>query len=118
MSGLLSRHAAYHPGMNGPNGAPVGMASVALVLGALALVALPLSYLWLLSPNSNPSWFGVVIPIAEIGGLVAAVAAILLGRRARSAGNRSRAAIWGPRLAASGLGLYLLLLLVAFTRYG
>ena len=73
------------------------------------MVAIPLSYSWLLEP-AGPAGYDPVVRIVEFGGLIAAFAAFLLGRRARISGDRSTAAIWGPRLGGAAIiGFFLLL---------
>ena len=74
------------------------------------MVAIPLSFTWLLEPAANPSGFGPLVKAFEIGALIAALGAFMLGRQARRAGDRSDAAIWGPRLGAAAILGFLLLL--------
>lgn len=45
----------------------------------------------------------MLIPLIELGGVIAAAGALLLGRRARSTGDRSSGAVWGPRLGAASI---------------
>jgi len=47
---------------------------------------------------------------------VAAAAALLLGRRARAAGDRSTGAIWGPRLGAAAVVGYVMVFFLLATR--
>jgi hypothetical protein len=74
------------------------------------MIAIPLSFTWVLEPGANPAGYGPLVSIFEFGGLIAALAAFLLGRQARARGDRSVAAVWGPRLGAAAMLGFLLLL--------
>ena len=76
---------------------------LAFALGALAFLALPIAYQWTFRPASRPPGSDILVPVLELGGLLAAAAALLLGRRARAAGDRSSGAVWGPRLGAAAI---------------
>lgn len=84
----------------------------------VALIAIPLSFTFVLEPGANPSGYGPIATIVEFGGLIAALGAFMFGRRARLAGDRSNEAIWGPRLGAAALVGFLLLLLGAASPAG
>ena len=86
----------------------VHQANLGLGLGLLSFVLWPFAYAWLLAPGSNPDWFRILIPVAEWGALICAVAAIWFGVGARRAGVASRAARWAPRLGLATIGLYVL----------
>ena len=74
-----------------------------LVLGAFAMVVTPMSFI--LATGSLPiaPIVAAVLPVLRYGGLGAAIAAIVLGRRARLAGDRSTGAVWGPRLGGAAI---------------
>ena len=76
---------------------------LAFALGALAFLALPIAYQWTFRPASRPPGSDILVPVLELGGLLAAAAALLLGRRARAAGDRTSGAVWGPRLGAAAI---------------
>jgi len=83
----------------------VQLARVGFLLGLVGLLAWPLSYAWVPSAGHNPAWIGVVVPIAEWGAIACAIAAIVLGTRARRAGVTSITATLAPRLGWLTLGL-------------
>jgi hypothetical protein len=76
----------------------------AIALAAIAIVALPLSYGWLLSPGEDPPWLAPVIAVAEWGGLACASAAIWLSRR-----TQSPLAARARRIAIAAIGIYVLI---------
>ena len=84
----------------------VRQANLGLGLGLLSFVLWPFAYIWLLAPGNDPDWFRVLIPVAEWGALICAVAAIWFGVGARRAGLVSRGATWAPRLGLATIGLY------------
>jgi hypothetical protein len=88
-----------------------GRARLALALGVISFVAVPLSYSWVLSPGSNPPWLTPVIATAEWGGLAAAIAAIWHGRRALSLGATGPAATWAPRIGIATIVVYIAMLI-------
>jgi len=49
----------------------------------------------------------ILVPIAELGAVACAIAAIWLGHRARRPGATSLGATWGPRLGGLTLALVL-----------
>jgi hypothetical protein len=73
----------------------------ALALALVALVGLPLSYSWVLSPGEDPVWLRPVIAVAEWGGLAAALAALWLASR-----TRARAGVRAKRVALGALAIY------------
>lgn len=83
-------------------------ARVALVLGVIGFLVWPLSYAWIPNAGSNPAWINWLVPIAELGAIACAIAAIWLGIRGRRNGMTSRAAVWAPRLGGLTLGLMVL----------
>lgn len=85
-------------------------ARLALALGVVSVLLWPLSYAWLPAAGRNPDWILILVPVAELGALGCAIAAIWLGLRARRSGLASRGAIWGPRLG----GLTLVLIVGGF----
>jgi hypothetical protein len=91
--------------------APVGFA-----FGAVAMVALPIAYGWAFRPGTRPAGADVLIPILELAGILAAAAALLLGRRARASGDRTGAAIWAPRLGAAAIVGYALTVVMTMFR--
>lgn len=82
----------------------------------MAFFALPISYQWTFRPSSRPPGSDALIPVLELGAIVAAGAALLLGRRARAAGDRSTGAVWGPRLGAAAIVGYVMVFFVLMTR--
>ncbi|HJP87933.1 MAG TPA: hypothetical protein VJ850_02735 [Candidatus Limnocylindrales bacterium] len=100
-----------------PASEPAGLeARLAFALGVMAFFALPISYQWTFRPSSRPAGTDGLIPILELGAIIAAGAALLLGRRARAAGDRSTGAIWGPRLGAAAIVGYVMVFFVLMTR--
>ena len=77
------------------------------------MVALPIAYGWVFRPSTRPLGADALIPILELGGIVAAAVALLLGRRARAFGDRSGAAIWAPRLGAAAIVGYILTIVIS-----
>lgn len=93
---------------------PTLQARIGLAFGAMAIIALPIAYQWTFRPSSRPPASDILVPILELGGIVAAGVALLLGRRARATGDRSRGAVWAPRLGGAaivGYGMTVVLLL-------
>ena len=98
--------------------APTRPASLALALGVIAMVAIPLSFTLAQGLGVNPSGSVPIATVVEFGGLIAALGAFMFGRSARRAGDRSNEAIWGPRLGAAALLGFLLLRFGAATPVG
>jgi hypothetical protein len=90
---------------------------VALAPGIFALLVWPLSYAWIPSAGRNPDWIGVMVPIAEWGSIVCAVAVIWLGFRARRSGEASLGATWAPHIGLLTLGLMTTAFLVVAALY-
>ena len=95
----------------------MGRSRLALALAVISFVAVPVSYSWVLSPGENPHWLTPIIAVAEWGGLGCAIAAIVLGRRARAAAARDAAAIWAPRIGWATIGVYVAMLLALMVLY-
>lgn len=93
-------------------------AQISLSLGLIAMIALPISYQWVIRPASAPAFAGSLIPILEYGGLVCSFAAFFFGRRARAAGDSSIGAVWGIRLAGAAVAGYLAILVFFVARSG
>lgn len=91
---------------------------MALVFGIVAMFALPLAYQWSFRPSSRPAGADTLIPILELGGIIAAAVALLLGRRARAAGDRTTGAVWAPRLGGAAVVGYMMTVVVLATRGG
>jgi hypothetical protein len=116
-----ARRAASAPALDAGSpvaaGEPAGLASrLAFALGAMAFIALPIAYQWTFRPSSRPAGSDVLVPLLELGGVVAAAAALLLGRRARSVGERSSGAVWGPRLGGAAIVGYAMAFVVLVSR--
>ena len=62
---------------------------MAFAFGALAMIALPIAYGWAFRPATGRAGADALIPILELGGILAAAVALLLGRRARAFGDRT-----------------------------
>ena len=82
----------------------------------MAFIALPIAYQWTFRPSSRPPGSDVLVPLLEIGGVLAAAAALLLGRRARAAGDRTSGAVWGPRLGGAAIVGYAMAFVVLLSR--
>ena len=82
------------------------------------MFVLPLAYQWTLRPTSNPFSSEVAVAILEVVGIAAGAVALLLGRRARAAGERSSGAVWAPRLGAASMVGYVLTLVLFGSRGG
>lgn len=82
------------------------------MLGIGAMFALPMSYQWVLRPASVPAGLESLVPVLQMVGIVAAGAALLLGRRARAAGDRTDGAVWAPRLGAAAMVGYVMMLVL------
>jgi hypothetical protein len=54
--------------------------------------------------------------VFELGGILAAAAALLLGRRVRAAGDRSSGAVWAPRLGAAAIVGYAIFFVLLASR--
>lgn len=93
-------------------------ARVALGFGFLATVALPVAYQWTFRPSSRPPGADGLIPMLELAGILAATAALLLGRRARAAGDRTTGAVWAPRLGGAAIVGYAMTVVVLIARQG
>jgi len=91
-------------------------ARIAFALGAMAFLALPITYQWTVRPQSRPPGSDILLQLIEIGAILAAAAALLLGRRARAAGDRSAGAVWAPRLGAASIVGYAMVFFLLFTR--
>lgn len=100
-----------------PPAVDAGLGSrLAFALGAMAFIALPIAYQWTFRPSSRPPGSDVLVPLLEIGGVLAAAAALLLGRRARAAGDRTSGAVWGPRLGGAAIVGYAMAFVVLLSR--
>lgn len=89
-------------------------ARLGLALGVVGLLAWPLSYAWIPNAGHNPTWIGLLVPLAELGSIAFAVAAIWLGTRSRRAGLTSVAATWAPRVGLLTIGLMAIAALLIF----
>jgi hypothetical protein len=69
-----------------------------LPLAVLALVLWPLSFAWIPSAGHNPGWILTLVPLAEIGAIVLAVAAIWLGSFVARDQHNTRSSDLGVRL--------------------
>jgi hypothetical protein len=102
-----------------PSTESAGLAArVGFALGAMAFLALPITYQWTVRPQSRPPGSELLLQIVEVGAIVAAGAALLLGRRARAAGDRSAGAVWAPRLGAASIVGYAMVFFLLFSRGG
>lgn len=97
---------------------PSLQARIGWAFGILATVALPLAYQWTFRPNTRPPGTEGLIQVMELAGIVAATIALLLGRRARAAGDRSTGAVWAPRLGGAAIVGYVMTLVVLMSRSG
>lgn len=102
--GRIDGDAARHAGLE---------ARLGFAFGALAFLALPIAYQWTFRPASRPPGSDLLVPILELGGVLAAAAALLLGRRARAAGDRSSGAVWAPRLGGAAIVGYVMTLVLS-----
>ncbi len=68
-----------------------------------AWVLWPFSYAWIPLAGRNPAWLLLVVPLAEIGAVAFASAAVWGGIRARRRGTTSRDAQWAIGLGVLGL---------------
>jgi hypothetical protein len=91
-------------------------ARLGFALGAMAFIALPIAYEWTFRPGSRPAGSDLLVTILELGGIVAAAAALLLGGRARAAADRSAGAVWAPRLGGAAIVGYAMVLVLLATR--
>lgn len=64
-------------------------------LALIALLLWPLSYAWVPMAGRTPGFILVLVPIAEIGSLLLASAAVILAYRARRRGRPGRSASLG-----------------------
>ena len=88
----------------GDGGARAGLeARIAVALGARAFMAVPIAYQLTSQPASLPAGAEGLAQLLGLGGIIAAAAALLLGRRARAAGDRSSSAVWGSRLGGTAI---------------
>lgn len=102
-----------------PENAPAGLqARLGLAFGILATVALPLAYQWTFRPSSRPPGAEGFLQAMQLAGILAATAALLLGRRARASGDRSTGAIWAPRMGGAAIVGYAMALVVLIARSG
>ena len=95
----------------------VRRANVGLGLGLFSFVLWPFAYVWLLAPCNNPDWFGVMIPVAEWGALICALAAIWLGRRRTQSRTGIARCDMDPRLGLATIGLYAITFLAVAATY-
>jgi hypothetical protein len=93
-------------------------ARVAFAFGILATVALPIAYQWTFRPSSRPPGTDGLIQVVELAGILAATAALLFGRRARAAGDRTTGAVWAPRLGGAAIVGYAMTVVVLISRSG
>lgn len=91
-------------------------AQVGFVLGVVAMFVMPLAYQWTFRPATNPLGSSGAVLAVEVLGIAAAAAALLLGRRARAAGDRSSGAVWAPRLGAAAMVGYVMTLVLMASR--
>ena len=82
----------------------------------MAFLALPISYQWTFRPSSRPPGSELLVQLLELGGIIAAIVALFLGRRARAAGDRSSSAVWAPRLGAASIVGYAMTLVLVLAR--
>lgn len=82
------------------------------------MVALPVAYQWAFRPSTRPAGADGLIPILELVGILAATAALLLGRRARAAGDRTTGAVWAPRLGGAAIVGYVMTVVMLMSRSG
>lgn len=101
---------------SGDTGRPGLEARIGFAFGALAFLSLPIAYQWVFRPSSRPPGSDILVPVLELGGVLAAAAALLLGRRARAAGDRSSGAVWAPRLGGAAIVGYVLTLVIAMAQ--
>ena len=66
-----------------------------VLLAVMALLLWPLSYAWVPMAGRNPGFIMVLVPIAEIGSLLLASAAVILAHRARRRGRAGRSGSFG-----------------------
>jgi len=110
----------------GPRGGTSGLspdraaleARIGFALGAMAFLALPIAYQWTVRPESRPIGSDSLVQALELGAVLAAAAALFLGRRARAAADRSAGAIWAPRLGAAAIVGYAVFFVLLFARGG
>jgi len=91
-------------------------ARIAFALGAIAFIALPMTYQWTFRPTSRPLGSELLVQLLELGAIIAAGAALLLGRRARAAGDRSSGAVWAPRLGGAAIVGYAMVFFLLVSR--
>ncbi len=100
-----------------PRSEPASLqARIGLAFGILATVALPMAYQWTFRPTTRPAGVEGLIQVVELAGILAATAALLFGRRARAAGDRSTGAIWAPRLGGAAIVGYVMTIVVLVSR--
>ncbi|HSO28628.1 MAG TPA: hypothetical protein VLS28_01880 [Candidatus Sulfomarinibacteraceae bacterium] len=87
-------------------------------LAVIALLLWPLSYAWVPMAGRNPGFIMVLVPIAEIGSLVLASAAVILAYRARRLGRPGRSRSLGLWLGSLVIVLVIGGSLVAFQLAG
>lgn len=107
--------AAREPAVPALAGRAALQAPIGFAFGAIAMVALPIAYGWAFRPATRPAGAEALIPILELAGILAAAAALFLGRRARAFGDRSGAAVWAPRLGGAAIvGYTLTVVMIVF----
>ena len=74
-------------------------------LAVIALLLWPLSYAWVPMAGRNPGFIMVLVPIAEIGSLLLASAAVILAYRARRRGEPGRSGLLGLWLGSVVIAL-------------
>lgn len=104
---------APEPVASDPGGRAGLEARLGFAFGVMAFLALPIAYQWIFRPASRPAGSDILIPVLEFGGVLAAAAALLLGRRARAAGERSSGAVWAPRLGGAAIVGYAMTLVLS-----
>jgi len=82
------------------------------------MILLPIAYQWTFRPATRPIGAENLIPMLELGGVIAAMVALLLGRRARADRDRSTGAVWAPRLGAAAIVGYAMTVVVLISRSG
>ena len=73
-------------------------ARLALPLAVIALILWPLSFAWIPAAGHNPPWVLTLVPLAEIGAIILAIAAIWLGSLAARDARNTTASDRGIKL--------------------
>ena len=89
---------------------------IGFYLGAIAFIALPLTYQWTFRPQTRPINSDVFVQALELLGILAAAGALFLGRRARATGDRSSNAVWAPRLGGAAIVGYAMAFFLLMSR--